>query len=127
MCVSNNAIELQACHFFEKILDCSTYKVVRVDFVGGTFIESDLKTSLKTKFQEVENIPLIKEVILQTKAGKQFTVEPDELGLQFANGDLSYRQYLLEKKQTSLKMLGYTSRFIGLFTAMAWGFFSYFL
>ncbi|MBT2659630.1 hypothetical protein [Bacillus sp. ISL-45] len=126
MCVSNNAIELQAYHFFEKIQESSVYNIVRVEFIGGTFLESDQEGSLRTEFQDIETIPLIKELVLQTKAGKQFIVEPDELGLQFAKGDLSYKEYLLAKKDNSRAMLWYTSAFTVFFTTMAWAFINYF-
>lgn len=126
MCISNNAIELQAYHFFEKIQENSIYNIVRVNFIGGTFLESDQKISLRTEFQDIETIPLIKELILQTKAGKQFIVEPDELGLQFAKGDLCYKEYLLAKKDNSGDMLWYTSASTVFFTTMAWAFINYF-
>ncbi|MBT2693652.1 hypothetical protein [Bacillus sp. ISL-55] len=127
MCVSNNAIELQAYHFSEKIQESSLYNIVRVDFIGGTFLECEQETSLRAEFQGIDNLPLIKNLILQTKTGKQFIVEPDELGLRFAKGELSYRQYLLAKKQKARKMICYTFGFTGLFIAAAWAFVSYFL
>ncbi|MBT2685410.1 hypothetical protein [Bacillus sp. ISL-37] len=127
MCVSNNAIELQAYHFFEKIQESSVYNIVRVDFIGGNFLECDQGISLRDEFQYIANLTLIKNLILQTKSGKQFYVEPDELGLRFAKGELSYRQYLLAKKQKSRNMLCYTFGFTGLFTVAAWAFVSYFL
>ncbi|WLR55591.1 hypothetical protein LC048_00795 [Mesobacillus subterraneus] len=127
MCVSNNAIEHQAYHYSEKIQESSLYNIVRVDFNGGTFIKSVEGISFKDEFQDMENLPLIKSLILQSKAGKQFSVEPDELGVQFAKGYLSYNRYLLAKKQESRKLIYYTLGSTGLFTAMAWSFVSYFL
>lgn len=127
MCVSNNAIELQAYHFFKKIHESNAYNIVRVDFIDGTFLECDHEKSLRAEVQGIENLPLIKKLILQTKAGEKYSVEPDELGLQFANGNLTYSQYLLAKKQQSRNMLGYTFGFTILFTTMAWTFISYFL
>ncbi|GAM11967.1 hypothetical protein [Mesobacillus selenatarsenatis] len=126
MCVSNNAIELQAYRFSEKIQESSSYNIVRVDFIGGTFLKCDQGISLRDEVQDIANLPLIKNLILQTKSGKQFCVEPDELGLRFAEGELSYRQYLLAKKQKSRQMLYYTFGSTGLFTALAWAFGSYF-
>ncbi|WP_226678930.1 hypothetical protein [Mesobacillus jeotgali] len=127
MCVSNNAIELQAYHFSEKIQESSSYSIVRVDFIGGTFLECEQGISLRSELQDKGNFPMIKNLILKTKAGKQYRVEPDELGLRFARGDLSYRQYLLAKKEKFRNMLWYTFVFTGLFTAVFWAFVSYFL
>ena len=127
MCVSNNAIELQAFHYCEKIQESSVYKMARVEFTGGTFVECDEDTPLKAEFQGSEELPLIKNLILQSAAGKQYSVEPDELGFQFAKGELSYRQYLLAKKKQSRNMLWYTSGFTVLFTTAAWAFIHYFI
>ena len=127
MCVSNNAIELQAYHFFEKIQESPLYNIVRVDFIGGTYLECNQAKSIRAEFQDLNNLPLVKNLILQTKEGNQFSVEPDELGLQFAEGVLDYGQYLSARKKRTWNMLGYTSGFTALFTAMAWAFINYFL
>lgn len=122
MCVPNNTIELQAYHFSEKIQAISKYEVVRVNFIGGSFLEGD-----KARLQGIENLPLIKNLILQSKSGKQYRIEPDELGLLFAKGELSYSQYHQAKKKNYWKMFCYTSGFTVLFTTAAWVFISHFL
>lgn len=127
MCVSNNAIELQAYHFFEKIQESPVYSIIRVDFIGGTFLECTQGISLISELQDISNLPLIKNLTLQNKEGNQFHVEPDEFGLRFAVGDLDYRRYLSAKKKQTRYLLLYTSGFTVLFTTMGWAFINYFL
>lgn len=127
MCVSNNAIELQAYHFVEKIQKSQVYNIVRIDFINGTLLECNQGISTRAELQDIRSLPLIRNLILQTKEGIQFIVEPDELGLRFAEGSLNYKQYLSARKKRTLNMLCYTSGFTVILTTMGWAFINYFL
>ncbi|MEW8969641.1 hypothetical protein [Mesobacillus jeotgali] len=127
MCGSNKAIELQSYHFLESIQKSPVYTIVRVDFTGGTFLDYNQGISSRDQLQDISSLPLIKNLILQTEEGNQFIVEPDELGLRFAEGALDYRQYLSARKKRTLNMLCYTSGFTIILTTMGWTFINYFL
>ncbi|WP_174728770.1 hypothetical protein [Mesobacillus harenae] len=65
---------------------------------------------------------MITKVILEDKYGRLFSIEPNDIGLRFAKGDITYNDYLrLQKKgnrQLILIFLGVT----GLFSGMSWVF-----
>lgn len=124
MCVSNNAIEQQAYSFATKICKQSLYKPLRFDTIGNTSILIETESSHQNSFDSLkeEALPLITKVILEDKYGRLFSIEPNDIGLRFAKGDITYNDYLrLQKKgnrQLILIFLGVT----GLFSGMSWVF-----
>jgi hypothetical protein len=127
MCFSSNAIELQAYSFTEKINKGNKYKLVQIDFLGDKSVKVDSGTSLASQLKHISDLPLIKKVLLEDADGKQYHVEPNELGLQFSNGELTYKQYLLAKRTGSRNLLFYTLGFTGIFILMAGTFIGNFL
>lgn len=127
MCFSSNAIELQAFSFTEKINMGSRYKLVQIDFLGDTSVKVDSGASLASQLKHRSDLPLIKKVLLEDVDGKQYHIEPNELGFQFSNGELTYKQYLLAKRNGSRNLLLYTMGFTGIFILMAGTFIGYFL
>ena len=126
MCFSSNALEQQAYRFTEKIHNSSLLKIVRVDFIGK-YVDIHSERPLDAQLNFGEHLPLIKNVILEDNNGMQFTIEPNEYGLEFANGEISYQQYLGAKKTEVRKLLIYKIGSTGVFTFIAGSFIYYFL
>lgn len=92
MCVSNHAFEMQINKKIEKIRVHSIYTPVAV-------VDSEGKR-INFGDQFIHPSGLIKKVILQDVDGNDYEVEPEENGLRFAKGDISYNDYqLLQMKQ----------------------------
>jgi len=126
MCFPNNAIEQQAYGFTEKIHNSSLYKIVRLELIGK-YVDFDPKRPLDAQLNSGEHLPLIKNVILEDRFGKQYKIEPNEFGLKFACGELTYKQYVYSKKTEARKLLVYTLGSVGIFTLTAGSFIHYFL
>ena len=126
MCFSSNAIEQQAYRFTEKIHNCSLYKIVRLDLIGK-YVDFDPERPLDAQLNSLEHLPLIKNVILEDHFGKQYNIEPNEIGLKFACGELTYKQYVYSKKTEARKLLIYTLGSAGVFSLTAGSFIHYFL
>lgn len=112
MCVSNNFIEHQAYKMSEKIRSNSVYKFVRVDTSEGNYFElNKIELCMDSNNLTGPNghcLPLIKKVILEDKEGKCYSIEPNENGLKFAIGEISYREYTkLQKKETFNGIAGF--------------------
>jgi hypothetical protein len=127
MCFSSNAIEQQAYRFTERIHNSSLYKIVRIDLIG-TSIKMDPEKSLESHLLDSDSIPLIKNIILEdTSNGKKYSVEPNEFGLKFAGGEITYHQYARTRKSEVRKLLFYTIGAAGIFIVSASSFIGYFL
>lgn len=104
MCFSNNFIEQQAYEMSKKIREHSRYKFLRLEFSG------------ETRSGNQNGEALITKVILEDEDGTLYSVEPNPIGLRFAKGEISYKEYRkLQSKETSLV-------FVSLFAII--GFFS---
>lgn len=90
MCSSSNFIEQQAYEMSEKIRKASLYKFIRVNYSGGNHLESH------------SEVPLITQVILADKNGTTYSVEPNPIGLRFAKGEITYKEYKKLQKRNSL-------------------------
>jgi hypothetical protein len=127
LCFSSNAIEMQAYTFTEKIQKSSVYKLVQIDLIGDQFIKMDDDLSLETMLTHGEEMPLIKAVVLSDSEGRLYTIQPNEKGLNFANGEITYDQYLRSIKNETSKLVLYTIGITGAFSLMAGTFINYFL
>jgi hypothetical protein len=122
MCLSGNAFELQAYSFTEKISRSTLYKIVRLDFIGGNSIEADLE-----HLKREDNLSLIKNIVLEDAKGKRYNIEPDEWGVLFAAGEMTYNQYQRSKKLGTRKLLVYALGFTSALAIMAGVFINHFL
>ncbi len=122
MCVSGNAFELQAYSFTEKISRSTLYKIVRIDFIGGNIIEADLE-----HLKHEGSLTLIKNIVLEDAKGKQYNIEPDEWGVLFATGEMTYNQYQRSKKLGTRKLLVFALGFTSALAVTAGLFINYFI
>lgn len=105
MCISNNALERQAYVMCEKIRKYSIYRPLRLDFINGKSIELQ-----KQQLEDIiisEQLPLISKIILEDINGLHFEVEPDENGLNFAKGAITFEEYKQIKSKESKMFIGY--------------------
>ncbi|MDM5205381.1 hypothetical protein [Cytobacillus kochii] len=101
MCVSNNYIEQQAYEVSKEIRKNSLYKVVRVEVSDGSsdvFQEHDDKWNGKD---------FITKIILEDEKGTLYSVKPDDHGLRFAKGEISYKGYKQIQKKEDIKGFTY--------------------
>jgi hypothetical protein len=120
MCFSSSAIEQQAYRFTEKIHSLSVYKILQIDFIGDQKpVEISHDQTLESQMVLGRELPLIKNIILVDPNGKKFSIEPNEFGLQFASGEMTYQQYVRTKKGEVRKLLLYTLGSVCLFTFFA--------
>lgn len=114
MCISNNEIERQAYIMSEKIRNNSIYKSIGMEFVGTEnlmFQNQPLEDILAKK-----DLSLVSKVILEDSKGMRFAIEPNEIGLSYAKGEITYKEYKqMQNKESKL--------FIGYLVALSSGFF----
>ncbi|SOC21890.1 hypothetical protein SAMN05880501_11384 [Ureibacillus xyleni] len=108
MCISSNFIELQAYKICEEIRKQSVYKLVRLEASEGRIIE----------LQNIQNYwdgkALITKAVLEDINGKLYLVNPDDNGLKFAKGEITYKEYRRIDKSENLKAIIFFSLLIGL-------------
>lgn len=122
MCFSYDQIEHQAYRLAKQIMLQSKHNPVRLNLVGNSSIELTNRNFVIDKLQNQDgSVPLIKHVILQDQAGKLYSIEPCETGLQFAQGEITYKEYLQKQKGETKKLIGFSLAFITLFLASGWG------
>lgn len=126
MCFPSNAIEQQAYRFTEKIHNSSLYKIVRLELIGK-YVDFDSEIPLNAQLNSGEHLPLIKNVILEDLFGKQYKIQPNVLGVKFAWGEMTYRQYVYSEKTEARKLIIYTLGSAGIFSLTAGSFIQYFL
>lgn len=115
MCISNNFIEQQAYIISKRIIKNSIYKPVKLDIIGGKSIEIEEFISQDSLINR-ENPPLITKIILANNDGLHFSVEPNEYGLSYSKGEITYKEYKnMENKESR--------RFILYFFLLSSGFF----
>lgn len=111
MCFSHNVIEQQSFKICDEIREHSIYKLVSIATTGGESIKINENTSLESniKLLSGETIPLVTKVILEDASGRHYSVSPDEAGLQFAKGEVTYKEYLRlqakEKRQLTTVLI----------------------
>lgn len=126
MCFSTNAIEQQAYHYTEKINNSTLYKIVHIEMIGHhVIIKKGLP--LEDQLDFGGQLPLIKNVTLEDYNGKKYIVEPNEFGVRFAHGDMTFAQYLKMKKKELTKLLAYSIGSVAIFITASGSFIGYFL
>ena len=125
VCFSNNVIEQQAYIISEKIIKDSIYKPIRLVFIGGKSIEIQNYKSQGSSITG-EEIPLITRVILEDNEGLRFSVEPNENGLIFAIGEITYKEYKKIQHKESRQFIWYFFAISGVFFLMCWVFIRWF-
>jgi hypothetical protein len=99
VCSSNNYIEQQAYEMSEKIKKDSIYKFIKVVYSGGNDLGSP------------SGQVLITQVVLEDKDGTEYFVEPIPIGVKFAKGEISFKEY---KKQLKRENLNGIASFFGI-------------
>jgi hypothetical protein len=125
MCIQNNAIEHQIISLTKQILTFSIYKPLHLDVLGQKriLLASEELTFEHSPLFSMSSPPLITHVTLQDENGKRYNIEPNENGLKFASGDISYQQYLRSQNNENRKLIGLSLVFLTAFLAGSWGLF----
>ena len=121
MCINNDFIENQSYRVYEEIRNNSLFKVTRVEFQEGYCWEPQFEP-----FQFNKN-DLITKIILKDDKNNHFTINPDDIGLKFAKGEISYKEYLQSQKVDDIKWLGYSILGVGILIAMMLTMYIYFI
>ena len=100
MCVPNNVFEKQAFLIFEKMADSTIYKPVKLELNEGNILSFE---RWKTASPQ-QSMMLIKNVIVEDQNGRQFSVQPDEAGLKFVTGEVTYKEYEQIKAKDTRKV-----------------------
>ncbi|WP_139378278.1 hypothetical protein [Mesobacillus jeotgali] len=120
MCVSHHNIEQQAYHYAEQIRQYTKYCPLYIQYIGaGRFA-----------FEQGEPLPenspgVISKIVLADKDGNQYPIEPDELGLRFARGELAYKDYLRQQKKENGQLIGLTLALVAGFGTAGWAFIAF--
>ena len=116
MCFSTNVIEQQALTMSDKIIKYSIYKPVSLDFIG----EKNVGIQDFINQSNGEEIPLITNINLENSEGLQISVEPNENGLKYAMGEISYKDYKKLQSQESRQFIGYFFAISSAFLLISW-------
>ncbi|MEK4083555.1 hypothetical protein [Psychrobacillus sp. FSL K6-1415] len=116
MCFSTNVIERQALTISEQIIKNSIYKPVSLDIIG----EKNIEIQDFIMKGNGEEISLITRVNLEINEGLQLSVEPNENGLKYAMGKISYKEYKKMQNQESRKFIWYFFAISGAFLLISW-------
>ncbi|WP_277586687.1 hypothetical protein [Psychrobacillus antarcticus] len=116
MCFSTNVIEQQALIISDKIIKNTIYKPVSLDFI------SEKNVGIQDfQMQNIgEEISLITMVNLENNEGLQISVEPNENGLRYAMGEISYKDYKKLQNQESRQFIWYFFDISSVFLLISW-------
>lgn len=118
MCISNNEIERQSYIMSEKIRESSVYKPVLIKFIDKKSINLQ-NHSLDHIFAK-EDLPLISKVTLEDAEGMRFDIEPNEIGLSYAKGEITYKEYKQMQNKESKLFIGYLTLLSSGFLLISW-------
>ncbi|KGR80077.1 hypothetical protein CD29_03790 [Ureibacillus manganicus DSM 26584] len=121
MCINNDFIENQSYRIYEEIRKSSLFKVARVEFQEGYCWEPQFEPI------QFNNNDLITKIILKDDNNNSFTINPDDIGLKFAKGEISYKDYLRFQKIDNFKWIGFSILGVGILITMMLTFYMYFL
>ena len=116
MCFSTNVIEQQALIISDKIIKNSIYKPVSMDFIS----EKNVGIQDFTMQSSGKEISLITRVNLENNEGLQISVEPNENGLRYAMGEISYKDYKKLQNQESRQFISYFFAISSIFLLISW-------
>ena len=120
MCISNNEIERQAYIMCEKIRRNSIYKPISIEFIGEKQIE--LQNQPLEDLLVKKDLPLVSKVILEDEKGMRFDIEPTEIGLRYAIGEITFMEYKQLQNKASKLFVGYLIALSSGFLLMSWAF-----
>lgn len=123
MCFSTNVIEQQALIISDKIIKNSIYKPVSLDFIS----EKNVGIQDFAMQSSGNNISLITRVNLVNNEGLQISVEPNENGLRYAMGEISYKDYKKLQNQESRQFIWYFFAISSVFLLISWATIRWFL
>jgi hypothetical protein len=106
VCSSNSFIEQQAYEMSKEIKKDSIYKFIREDY-------SEAEAGYITK------------VILEDKDGTVYSIEPNPIGVKFARGEITFKEYKKLQKRDTLNVMAIFSGVIVLFGGFMFGFMKY--
>lgn len=118
MCISHNEIERQAYIMSEKIRKNSIYKPIAMELVGRTSLgfQNQSLEDLLTK----KDLPLVSKVILEDEEGRRYAIEPNEMGLSYAKGEITYKEYKRRQNKESKLFIGYLTALSSGFLLISW-------
>ncbi|NME06877.1 hypothetical protein [Psychrobacillus sp. BL-248-WT-3] len=122
MCFSTNVIEQQALIISDKIIKNSIYKPVSLDFIS----EKNVGIQDFTMQSSGKDISLITRINLENNEGLQISVEPNENGLRYAMGEISYKDYKKLQNQESRQFIWYFFAISSVFLLISWATFRWF-
>jgi hypothetical protein len=125
MCFSNNAIEQLAYEISKKIYENSIYKIVKIEFIGGHSIELQKQQRDPFVVDAGRELPLITKILLEGENGIFYSIEPNLNGLQFAKGEITYKEYNNIQKGEKIRGLIYVSISIIAFLLVGWAIVEY--
>ncbi len=108
MCISNHVIELQAYQLSEEIRKKTIYKMKRVEVTDGYSLE------VEKQGDYWNGTDLISKVVLEDSNGTLYSINPDDTGLRFAKGEITYKEYIQLEKSANMKGIIYLVALIGL-------------
>lgn len=118
MCISHNEIERQAYIMSENIRKNSIYKPIRLDFINGKSME--FRNGALEDIGNGKDVPLVSRVILEDKEGARFRIEPNEIGLRYATGEITYNEYKQMQNKESKLFIGYVTALSSGFLLISW-------
>ncbi|MBT2641602.1 hypothetical protein J7I80_05150 [Bacillus sp. ISL-41] len=121
MCVSHHNIDQVSYYTAEQIVQFTVYRPLYIELIG----EGRFAIEAGQPFP-AENHGVISKIALADKGGKLYRIEPDEIGLKFARGEIDYKEYLNQQKKGNRQLIGLTLGLITLFATAGWGFVSLF-
>jgi hypothetical protein len=90
----------------EKIRKDTLYKFIRIDYSEG-------------------GAGYITKVVLEDKDGKMYSIEPNPIGVKFARGEISFKEYKKLQKRDTLNVMAIFAGIIVLFGGIMFGFIKY--
>ncbi|SEM15248.1 hypothetical protein SAMN04487786_1177 [Paenisporosarcina quisquiliarum] len=116
MCFSTNIIEQQALIISDKIIKNSIYKPVSLDFIN----EKNVGIQDFIMQSRGKELSLVTRVNLVNYEGLQISVEPNENGLMYAMGEISYKDYKKLQNQESKQYIWYFLAISSTFLLISW-------
>ncbi|MBM7607295.1 hypothetical protein JOD29_000532 [Lysinibacillus composti] len=109
MCINNNFIEHHSYQMSEEIRKNSLYEVVRVEVSNGNSLKEN---------EQWDSKELVSKIILEDKNKNYYVINPDQFGLRFAKGEISYKEYKQLQKKEDFKLISFSVLGIGFLTGM---------
>jgi len=116
LCFSTNVFEKQASVISEKIIKNSIYKPISLDFIG----EKNVGIQDFIFQENGGEQSLITRIVLEDNAGLRTSIEPNENGLMYAMGEISYKEYKKTQNQDSRQFIGYFFAITSAFFLISW-------